>query len=360
MEAQLIQEKRKNALLEEKVESLTAQIRALKKELAEAKDGSSAASKEGSAGNGVAEIANTSYYEYWKKLEEEEKQRRKEKRKMASSRRSQKGNTSIAPGAGTTIDTSRDENTSNPSTGTGTGDGPKSGKKTMPVTGDALSNLNINESPASAKIDNVIVEDADSVYSCSCSESSWDSDGSYSSSDWDDSDDEGIVKDGVERKTTKESSKKDAIKKMSSKSSEVDSAKGPPSSSSAPSYSKAPETVFEAPRTPTMPIASTFEEVEAQVKKWCQGKNVIDMLGHIPEVYHGTFRGNLGPFAANKRKPDSEFTYAMIRKAYLKVVKDIHPDKQVKESKIVQFEAKAVFEAVSDAMEKYKKINRIA
>ena len=80
--------------------------------------------------------------------------------------------------------------TISPSPSTGTGDGPKSGKKMMPATGDALSNLNISESPASAKINNVIVEDADSVYSCSCSESSWDSDGSYSSSDWDDSDEE--------------------------------------------------------------------------------------------------------------------------------------------------------------------------
>lgn len=354
--AEYLKERKRNALLEEKIESLTAEIRALKKS-------GSSAEKEGPT-SGVADIANSSYNEYWQKLEEEEKQRRKEKskkRKMASSRRG-KGNTlgSVVPQAPTTIENLRDSNNSSPAAGAR--DSPSFGKRIVTSAGDTLSEMNLNESPASMKRGGgVTMKDADSVYSCSGSESSWDSDGSYSSSDWDESGDEGGVTTEcrLEEKVSekKASEKKDAVKKMSSKASdEKTEAKASPASS----FSKAPETIFEAPKAAATPTATTFEEVEAQVKKWCQGKTVIDMLGHIPEVYHGAFKGNLGPFAAEKRKPDSEFTYAMIRKAYLKVVRDIHPDKQVKETQMVQHEAKAVFEAVSDAMEKYKKINGIA
>ena len=94
----------------------------------------------------------------------------------------------------------------------------------------------------------------------------------------------------------------------------------------------------------------TEEEVVAAVKAWCTGKDVVDMIRTIPEVYHGH---NLIKLDEKYMDPAKRLNAKEARVAFLRTVKSIHPDKQAHESPTVQLEAKVVFEALHDKFEAY-------
>ena len=95
----------------------------------------------------------------------------------------------------------------------------------------------------------------------------------------------------------------------------------------------------------------TEEEIVDRVKAWARGKNVVDMIRSLKDVYHGS---NLVHLDAKYIDPSRTLSAKECRVAFLRTCKSIHPDKQAHESETVKIEAKVIFEALHDKYELYK------
>lgn len=93
--------------------------------------------------------------------------------------------------------------------------------------------------------------------------------------------------------------------------------------------------------------------IDISVKKWAQGKSIIDLLNSFTTVYHGHFPG-LGNTWTSKFS-EGALTEVEIRKAFLYSVRYCHPDKQaIDESPLIKMQAKKVFSVLSEAYTLYK------
>ena len=92
-------------------------------------------------------------------------------------------------------------------------------------------------------------------------------------------------------------------------------------------------------------------EVEAEVIAWARGRDVISMLLSAPSVFHGP----LPELSADKLGGASTPRPEDVRKAYLRVVRCCHPDKQPADvAPRVRTQAAKVFSALTDAFSAYK------
>ena len=103
--------------------------------------------------------------------------------------------------------------------------------------------------------------------------------------------------------------------------------------------------------------ASTSEEqlrieVEAATLTWARGKDIISMIASVHVVFSGELSHRL-PSAWMWNGTDvadrSSIQTSEIRKAYLRIVRLVHPDKQSHSNTLVKLQANAVFTALSDA-----------
>ena len=101
---------------------------------------------------------------------------------------------------------------------------------------------------------------------------------------------------------------------------------------------------------PDVGPAKSEEEIVASVKAWTAGKDVVDMIRSIREVYHGH---NLIKLDDKYMDPSKRLSAKEARVVFLRTVKSIHPDKQAHETDTVRLEAKVVFEALHDKFEAY-------
>ena len=115
----------------------------------------------------------------------------------------------------------------------------------------------------------------------------------------------------------------------------------------APETKKAPAHASAAPPSgPTL----TEDEIVANVKVWSRGKDVVDMIRSLKEVYHGS---NLIQLDAKYMDPRKTLNAKECRVAFLRICKSIHPDKQAHESESVKIEAKVIFEVLHNSYEMY-------
>jgi hypothetical protein len=93
-------------------------------------------------------------------------------------------------------------------------------------------------------------------------------------------------------------------------------------------------------------------QIESQVLQWARGKDIVSMIASLRLIFYGPLDYRL-PTAWTWNGTDvaerSSISDADIRKAYLRAVRFVHPDKQPHAEKIVQIQAQAVFTALSDA-----------
>jgi hypothetical protein len=59
------------------------------------------------------------------------------------------------------------------------------------------------------------------------------------------------------------------------------------------------------------------------VRRWARGKNLRQMLAALPEVWKDAPKEDFGKHVANRK----EFDGNKLKKAYLKAVRLVHPDK---------------------------------
>ena len=280
----------------ERIESLEATIREQKSEIESltAELASLRAPKSGVASGGTSNSDN------WDKLAAEERERRK--RDLASkSRRARTGSSSKKKSSSTKKASSPESMKSN--------GGPNDGDE-------------------------------------SWSEDSWSEDSVSSESSWDDDE---MFSGSPSRKST--STPKST--RTTNPPPEPASAPAPvPASAPAPAPAPAPVPAPSAvppPAPAPEPKPRSEEEIIAAVKAWCAGKDVVDCIRSIREVYHGH---NL-VMLDDKYMEERCLSAKEVRVAFLRTVKSIHPDKQAHESETVRLEAKVVFEALHDKFEVY-------
>jgi len=93
-------------------------------------------------------------------------------------------------------------------------------------------------------------------------------------------------------------------------------------------------------------------DVEAATLTWARGKDIVSMLASINLVFTGDLSFRLPPawtWTGSGVQDRAAIHPSEIRKAYLRVVRQVHPDKQSNCALLVKMQANAVFTALSDA-----------
>ena len=111
-----------------------------------------------------------------------------------------------------------------------------------------------------------------------------------------------------------------------------------------------PAPISDLPKPQPLSPVLTEEEIVDRVKAWARGKNVVDMIRSLKDVYHGS---NLVKLDAKYIDPTRTLSAKECRVAFLRTC-GIHPDKQAHECETVKIEAKVIFEALHDKYELYK------
>ena len=95
-------------------------------------------------------------------------------------------------------------------------------------------------------------------------------------------------------------------------------------------------------------------EVEAAVIAWARGKDIVSMLLSVSTVFYGP----MPELSADKLRGASTPRPEDVRKAYLRVVRCCHPDKQPADvAPRVRAQASKVFSALTDAFSAFKAAN---
>jgi len=107
------------------------------------------------------------------------------------------------------------------------------------------------------------------------------------------------------------------------------------------------------PLSQTAPAAEKLRmEVAATTLAWARGKDIVSMLASVSLVFSGELNFRLPPAWTWRGSAVQDRTAILpgeIRKAYLRIVRYVHPDKQGNCTLLIKTQANTVFTALSDA-----------